>query len=113
MATTDALASIEYIVAALGVNLVVVLGHQQCGAVSAAKHPGPYSENLSYLFSFIRPAFEITQPETVDDATMINAHHAAGTIKERSTQIARRAEAGTLRIVPAFYALDTGIVSWL
>lgn len=39
MSTTAAIASLEYAVGHLDVPLIVVLGHEACGAVSAALHP--------------------------------------------------------------------------
>lgn len=113
IATTGTVASIEYAVSALGVNLVVVMGHQQCGAVSAAIQGGDYGENLNYLFRFIQPVLQPHMPISVNEASMLNASHSAKDIPRRSPSIERRLQTGTLKIVPAFYELDSGKVIWL
>jgi carbonic anhydrase len=51
-----ALGSVEYGVAHLGARLVVVLGHERCGAVQAAMQGGHRSPNLEALIAPIRPA---------------------------------------------------------
>lgn len=113
IATTGTVASIEYAVSVLDVNLVVVLGHQQCGAVAAAMQGSDYGENLNYLFQFIRPVFLSGEPASVNEACVLNAKHAAGDIPVRSGTISKHIEGGKLKIIPAYYNLDSGEVSWL
>ena len=55
---TSTLASIEYAVHNLGVKLVVVLGHEGCGAVQAALAGNDLGYNLNHLLAHIKPALE-------------------------------------------------------
>jgi len=54
-ANASSIASIEYAVAHLGVNLIVVLGHESCGAVTAAIAGGDNGHNLNHLLAHITP----------------------------------------------------------
>ena len=56
VANTCSIASIEYAVAHLNVNLVVVLGHEGCGAVDAALAGGDNGYNLNHLLAHLQPA---------------------------------------------------------
>ena len=56
IANTSSVASIEYAVAHLGVNLIMVLGHESCGAVGAAIAGGDNGHNLNMLLAHITPA---------------------------------------------------------
>lgn len=112
IANTSSLASIEYAVAHLNVKLIVVLGHEGCGAVKATLDGGDLGYNLNHLVSHITPA--ISEPFETDDhlteAVERNASLTTGQLKERSA-IVRGAEG--LQIVPAVYRLATGEVSFL
>src|SRR6478672_9283937 len=57
------LASIEYAAAHLHTPLLVVLGHQKCGAVTAASEPGETEGHIPALLAFIRPAVEKARGE--------------------------------------------------
>ena len=50
--------SLEYAVAHLGVHLIVVLGHEKCGAVTATVQNAPPQGHLASIMSRIRPAVE-------------------------------------------------------
>lgn len=52
------LGSIEYAVEHLGVNLVIVLGHESCGAVGAVIKGGDIPKNISYIADEIKPAVD-------------------------------------------------------
>ena len=70
VANTSSLASIEYAVAKLGVNLVVVLGHEGCGAVKAALDNSDYGHNLNHLLAHIKPA--VCAPCDADGADKVS-----------------------------------------
>lgn len=109
------LGSIEYAVHHLGVNLVVVLGHESCGAVGAAMKGGEMSPAVGSLVKSIQPACTKCKKEktyTYDCVVKTNAQLAAKEIlkdKELSECIKIRG----LKVVPAFYDLDTGKVEFL
>lgn len=106
-----ALGSIEYAVAH-GCRLVVVLGHERCGAVSAAVESGSAPGHIHSLVRDIQPAVRATkgQPgDPVDAAVAENARRVAATIRSK-------AEFGNISDVlvkSAVYDLDTGKVTAL
>ena len=110
---TSSLASIEYAVAHLGVNLIVVLGHQSCGAVTAAIDGGDNGFNLNHLLVHILPAIRSSEDQSVNGVVKTNAIHNAKVMGDRSFIINDALENGRLKILPAYYNLDTGAVEFL
>ncbi len=114
VANTSSMASIEYAVAHLGTPVIVVLGHQSCGAVTAAMGGGDNGYNLNHLLSHITPAIAAAgQDAEVNDVVKKNAQLTAEELKNRSAIIGSAVEKGDLKIVPAYYNLDTGKVEFL
>jgi len=107
IANTSTIASIEYAVAHLDVNLIVVLGHESCGAVSAAVGGGDNGHNLNHLLAHITPALG---SKSVNSVVKKNAKLQAKDLASRSEIIG-----GTkgLKILPAYYELSSGKVKWL
>ena len=68
VATRPVLASIEYAVTELNVKLILVLGHQNCGAITAAlnEHEGADKKHFRYLFKYIEPAINSVKEKTVN-----------------------------------------------
>jgi carbonic anhydrase len=107
------LGSIEYAVEHLGVRLIVVLGHERCGAVQAAlaSHTAP-----GHMESFVRdiqPAVKATkgkQGNVLDLTIAENARLMAGKIRNDASlgELAKE-----VRVIPAVYDLDTGEVEWI
>ncbi len=113
------LGSLEFAVEVLGVPLIIVLGHDQCGAVKAAmssadgdlKLSGKYIHNL---ISRIMPSVIRGRSEGESSIEELTARHVAVTIEElieRSEIIADAIEAGKLAVVGANYRLELGEVS--
>lgn len=61
------LGSVEYAVEHLGVKLIVVLGHEQCGAVKAAVDGGEVSPNIMEITKKIQPAVESAKAVNATD----------------------------------------------
>jgi carbonic anhydrase len=112
VANTSSIASIEYAVAHLGVNLIVVLGHQSCGAVTAAIAGGDNGHNLNHLLAHLQPAVSASGAEGVDATVRENARKTCQDLIARSSIIANAASEN-LRVVPAWYLLDGGHVAFL
>jgi len=112
IANTSSIASIEYAVAHLGVKLIVVLGHQSCGAVGAALAGGDNGYNLNHLLSHLQPALHACEESDVDAVVRENAIQTAKSLADRSTIIGDAAK-GDLTIAPAWYILETGKVALL
>lgn len=112
VANTSTIASIEYAVAHLGVKLIVVLGHQSCGAVTAAIAGGDNGHNLNHLLAHLQPAIHACDETGVDAVVRENA---AQTVKEliARSAIIGDAAAGDLEVLPAWYVLETGAVEFL
>ena len=110
------LASIEYAAAHLHTPLVVVMGHQKCGAVTAAAEAGEAEGHLPSLLGLIRPAVERAraQPgDLIDNAFRINVENVVRQLRGSKPVLAPLVDAGGLTIVGAVYSLDTGKVAWL
>jgi carbonic anhydrase len=109
-------ASLEYAAEHLGVPLLVVMGHQKCGAVTAALEAGEAHGHLSTLVDAIRPAVERAAGlpgDRVDNAVRINVENVVNQLRESKPVLAELVEKRQLRIVGAVYSLDTGKVEWL
>jgi carbonic anhydrase len=107
-----ALGSIEYAVEHLGVRLIVVLGHERCGAVTAALASGSAPGHVEALVRDIQPAVEATKEKEGDK--LANAIHENDALV--AAKIRKQAELGELapqvRVVEGYYDLDTGAVEW-
>ena len=107
-----ALGSIEYAVEHLGTRLIVVLGHQRCGAVTAALSGGSAPGHINSLVRDIQPAVAASRGKEGDALT--NAIHENDA--EVAAKIRKEAELGELaaqvRVVEGYYDLDTGKVEW-
>jgi len=112
VANTSSVASIEYAAAHLGVKLIVVLGHQSCGAVTAAMAGGDNGHNLNHLLAHLTPAVQSCQEDNVDAVVRENAIQTSRDLVARSSILEGAVENG-LQIVPAWYVLETGKVEYL
>ncbi len=114
VANTSSIASIEYAVAHLGSSVIVVLGHQNCGAVGAAIGGGDNGHNLNHLLSHITPALAASEAgATVNEVVKKNAALTAKELTTRSAIIQEAVAKGAVQIVPAYYNLDSGKVDFL
>jgi carbonic anhydrase len=107
--------SLEYAVAVLGVNLIVVLGHDRCGAVQAAidqrDHDAPpLPAHIHRLVEQIAPSVE---EAGTDDPVVVGRTHlrnTVGRLLQESELISDAVAAGTLAVVGANYRLVEGRV---
>lgn len=113
VANTSTIASIEYAVAHCGSQVIVVLGHQACGAVTAAIAGGDNGENLNHLLAHINPAIKESKSTDVTTVVKKNAELTALELSAKSKIIGDAVAAGTVKIVPAYYNLDSGKVDFL
>ncbi len=107
------LGNMEYAVVELGVPLLVVLGHERCGAVKAALDGKPVPGHIGSLVRAIKPAVSATkgQPgDAWDNAVRANVKMSVKNLKARSPILAKAIKAGTLKVVGGRYDLDTGTV---
>lgn len=114
IANTSTIASMEFSVANLNTEVLVVLAHQNCGAVTAAIKGGDNGYNLNHLLSYLQPAI-LTSGEnaSVDEVARKNAELTAQELVNRSPIIAEAVNSRKLVIIPAYYHLDSGKVEFL
>lgn len=120
VADTAAIGSLEYAVAALGVPLVMVLGHEACGAAAAAVAmaerdtdlPGHLRDMLLPLLPAALAASRAGGDKT-ERAVVENVTRMRDRLLRVSPVIGAAAAAGRLRVVGARYDLDDGQVSLL
>ena len=112
-----ALGSIEYGVEHLGTSLIVVLGHDHCGAVKATVDGGEVSENISSITELIRPAYERAKNKGIEgdiytkceDENILNTINAI----KSSPVVAHLIEEKGMEIIGAKYHLERGVVTFL
>ena len=116
IATAEIVASLEYAALpsspGLNVRLIMVLGHSNCGAVSATNTVLAAPGRISALYSLIRPGVVLGGP-TNDDKSRTNAQIQALLVRDSSPLILSLVRQGTLDVVAAFYNVGTGEVTEL
>jgi carbonic anhydrase len=111
--------SLEYAVEHLGTVVIVVLGHQSCGAVKAAcsgeKAP---SSNLETVVQPIAHSCSIAKEQKpsndpVDFAIKDHVRETANKLLKQSEILKHAHDEGKLTIIEAYYSLDSGVVTRL
>jgi carbonic anhydrase len=115
MSTTAAIASLEYAVGHLDVSLIVVLGHEACGAVSAALHPELLlPPTLGRVVSQLR--MELLQHGdalSLEESCRRHALRAAGDLVHSSVLLTDRLRAAQLLVIAGYYDLHNSSIDWL
>ena len=121
VAATDEIGSIEYAVDHLAVPLVVVLGHTQCGAVTAVVDNAKQPPNIAKLLGPIKPAVDKAREDNPDAANDVllqaaitdNVWQAVDDMLRQSPIIRDKARENQVQVAGALYDLDSGQVQWL
>ncbi|VVB70544.1 Carbonic anhydrase [uncultured archaeon] len=113
-----AIGSIEYAVEHLSVPLVLVLGHDSCGAVTAAVKGGEVPGHLVSLVDFIKPAVDEARnssndSELLNNSIDINIKNIVEELRTSKPILSEKIEKGELKVVGARYHLDSGEVEIL
>lgn len=112
--TPEVLGSLEYAVDIIGTPLIMILGHERCGAVTAAVQEKHLSGHISSFVKAIKPAISKIEGESddlVDNAVVANVQYQIQKLKQNSTIVAQKLLDSKLKIVGGRYDLDTGEVS--
>lgn len=117
---TVALGSIEYAVGVLGVPLVVVMGHESCGAVKAAvevvEKNATFPGQIGRMIEPIIPAVLAVRANgkvSLDDAVRSNVRRTVSYLRNQTDPLLQKPLAsGQLRVIGAYYDLDTGEVDF-
>jgi len=117
----DILGSMEYACKVAGSKLVLVLGHEHCGAVKSAVDDVKLG-NITALLSKIRPSVEAIEYEgdrTSKNAEFVhmvcerNVSNTMDQIRARSTILKEMEDKGEIKIMGGIYDMDNGKVSFL
>jgi carbonic anhydrase len=115
IATPEAIGSIEYAVELLGTPVLMVLGHERCGAVTAAVQNQPLPGDISTFVEAILPAVQRVKNkpgDAVDNAVAANVTYQIEQL-QRSDLIQKRVRSGQLKVVGGRYDLDLGKVTMI
>ncbi|WP_329110794.1 carbonic anhydrase [Micromonospora sp. NBC_01699] len=114
------LGSIEFAIEEFGVPLIVVLGHERCGAISATidaiEHGGEAPGHIGTIVEALRPIIEplVGGPgDVVEAAVQANVLAQVQNLLDQSEIVREKVHAGALGIVGARYDLDNGKVTLL
>lgn len=116
VADTVALGSIEYAVSHLPIRLLVILGHEKCGAVAAAASGEKMSSpNLAAVIAKIAPAVAKVKGKVEGEALLraaeeANVQQVAADVLANSPIVLQETAAQNLEIIKAIYSLKTGQV---
>jgi carbonic anhydrase len=113
IATPEEIGSLEYGTLVLGAKVILVLGHQRCGAVDATIQNQPVPGKIASILAHIKPAVlaSINQPgDRLRNATLANIKNQVAEL-QTSSVLKDLIKAGKLKIIGGFYDLDTGVVS--
>lgn len=108
--------SIEYAVAHLGTPVVLVLGHQNCGAIKAAIEHDKGSIHIIRLIKSMEPAVKkaLKQPGDVfENATKNNIINVVNELKKSDPILKKYVQEGKVQIIGGYYHLDSGKVDYL
>lgn len=117
----ELLGSMEYGLAVAKSKLLIILGHENCGAVkSAIKKVDVGSENVTILLNQIEPAIQKTKGERdasnkdyFYNVVVNNVHQTVADIRKRSKLISDLEKEGKIKVVGAYYSLTDGKVTIL
>ncbi|MCU9807758.1 carbonic anhydrase [Paraclostridium sp. AKS46] len=111
------LGSIEYAISNLDVPLVVVMGHDNCGAVKGASEKN-INGKLEAIAKKIKPSYEKaklqggSQEEIYNNAVKFNTENSINLIKENEI-IKKYIDEKKVKVTGASYDMETGLVKWL
>ena len=118
---TDEIGSIEYGVEHLKTPLLIVLGHSNCGAVTAVVKKDNVEGSIPKLVDNIIPAVnksiklhgESYSKELLNDAIKFNVYQSIEDILKRSNAISELVKENKLKILGAIYHIEDGVIEWI
>jgi len=107
--------SLEFSVAVLGVKVIVVMGHEKCGAVAGAIGTTKLPGHIEDLVNIIRPGIKefIGKPEKLEEAGKANVLAEVEALKNLDPILSQYVKEGKIKIIPAYYHLETGQIEFL
>jgi carbonic anhydrase len=110
VASSENIGSLEFGTHILGAKVLYVLGHTECGAVSATMKGSDVPGQISGLFQHIRPAVKTAQGD-LNKAIIENVRNQAILLAEASPVIAKMVQRKELIVAGGIYDLATGVVT--
>lgn len=127
--STAQIGALEYAISELQTPLIVVMGYSACSATQLTLHAlrsgkGPMSPFLKYIMNKIAPALkkeaqsvapnndDIFNLMTLETAVEVNTRNSLEQISQRSLIVRNALEANILRLVGAYYDLESGLVGF-
>jgi carbonic anhydrase len=109
------LGSLEYAVIELRVPLIVVVGHEKCGAVKAAIEDEDPDGNLGFLLREIHIGKHLPADKKAafESAVKTNTGFHAAEIVKRSTVLKDFVQSGRLKVAAGVFSLSHGEIEWL
>lgn len=109
--------SIEYAIMHCGVKLVVIMGHQDCGAINATLSGISETQYIQALEDSIKPAVENCKKQglEINSENVVKAH-VTQDIEEllsQDVELVKYMKKNNVKIVPAYYHIDSGKVDFL
>lgn len=111
-----AIGSIVYAVEALKANLIIVLGHEKCGAVDAAIKGLKFKNQIDDVIREIRPAVRETRKERSDvleKTIKANVRNVEEKIKTSKPTLSKSFQEGKVKVIGGYYELESGKVEIL
>jgi carbonic anhydrase len=108
--------SMEYAVEHLHAPLILVLGHQKCGAVEAALKGGRAHGHVNGLLEMIHPAVEKAKNlvgDPLDNAVRVHLERMVAQLKAAEPILSEAVKSGQLKIIGGYYHLDSGRVEMM
>jgi carbonic anhydrase len=113
----EGLGSLEYTVDHLGTRLILVLGHQRCGAVDAARETiaakGKAPGHIQSLVTAIKPAVEATAKDDLETTIKANVKNVVQALRSSTPILKAEVDSGKIQVIGGYYSLDTGAVTFL
>jgi carbonic anhydrase len=112
---TASFGSLEFSVAVLGVKAIIVMGHEKCGAVKGAIGTDKLPGHIEDLVNIIRPGIKeyIGKPDKLEEAGKANVLAEVDALKNLNPILSQYVQEGKIKIIPAYYRLETGQVEFL
>jgi carbonic anhydrase len=115
--TPEVLGSVEYAAVLLKTPLIMVLGHERCGAVTAAVEGEALPGQIGAFVKAIQPALatikydSVDLAQRIDQAVSVNVKYQVEELKRNSSLLSQLVSEQKLKIVGGRYDLDTGSVT--
>lgn len=116
VAKDKVLGSMEYAIKFLGTKLIIVLGHENCGAVKASLSNEDPGGHIGSIIEKLKPAVYAAkrmEGDHLENSIKVNAQIVSEEIKESKPILNEAYNSNELVVIPAYYNLSTGVVDFI